>query len=159
MLTNHETEPQLTYHFWRLTLQVDLHQGWFLSAQAFFRPEHEHILLSDKHKPGQYPKIRRDHRNESNSRRRSTLSLLLIHCKTNREEEGRTHHSLFPEVNADCGDELGVELVVCISVQEGGLPHAGVPQGKELYKVVIIPISHSDGHEEHLQEDREKHAE
>lgn len=69
-----------------------------------------------------------------------------------REEEGRTHHSLFPEVNANCGDELGVELVVCISVKEGGLPHAGVPQGKELYKVVIIPISHSDGHEEHLQE-------
>lgn len=56
----------------------------------------------------------------------------------------RTHHSLFPEVDADCGDELGVELVVCVSVQEGGLPHAGVPQGKELYKVVIIPISHSD---------------
>lgn len=76
-----------------------------------------------------------------------------------REDEGRTHHSLFPEVNADCGDELGVELVVCISVQEGGLPHAGVPQGKELYKVVIIPISHSDGHEEHLQENREKHVE
>lgn len=56
----------------------------------------------------------------------------------------RTHHSLFPEVDADCGDELGVELVVCVSVKEGGLPHAGVPQGKELYKVVIIPISHSD---------------
>lgn len=39
----------------------------------------------------------------------------------------RTYHSLFPEVNADCGDELGVELVVCVSVQEGGLAHAGVP--------------------------------
>lgn len=68
-----------------------------------------------------------------------------------REEEGGAHHSLFPEVDADCGDELGVELVVCVAVQEGGLPNTRVPQGKELYQVVIIPISHSDGHEDHLE--------
>lgn len=71
--------------------------------------------------------------------------------KQRREEEDTTHHSLFPEVDADCGDELGVELVVRVAVEEGGLPNTGVPQGKELYKVVIIPISHSDGHKEHLE--------
>lgn len=69
-----------------------------------------------------------------------------------RAEEGGAHHSLFPEVDADCGDELGVELVVCVAVQEGGLANTGVPQGKELYQVVIIPISHSEGHEDHLEE-------
>lgn len=57
-----------------------------------------------------------------------------------------THHSLFPEVDAYCGNELGVELVVCVSVQERGLPYARVTQRKELYQVVIIPISHSDDH-------------
>lgn len=58
--------------------------------------------------------------------------------------KNRTHHPLFPEVDADSGDELGVELVVRVAVQEGGLPHARVPQGQELYQVVIIPISHSE---------------
>lgn len=55
-----------------------------------------------------------------------------------------SYHSFFPEVDADCGDELGVELVICVAVQECCLPHTRVSQGKELYQVVIIPISHSD---------------
>lgn len=36
---------------------------------------------------------------------------------------GITHHSLFPEVNAHCGGELAVELLVGVPVEEGGLPH------------------------------------
>lgn len=67
------------------------------------------------------------------------------HVRNLDQKGSRTHHSLFPEVNANRGDKFGVELVVCVSVQEGGLPHTGVPQGKELYKEVIIPISHSGG--------------
>lgn len=55
-----------------------------------------------------------------------------------------TYHSFFPEVDADCSDELGVELVIRVSVKKCGLPYSGVPQGKELYKVVIIPVSHCD---------------
>lgn len=59
------------------------------------------------------------------------------------EEELEPHHSLFPEVDAHRGDELGVELVVGVAVEEGGLPHAGVAQRQQLDQVVVIPISHS----------------
>ena len=66
-----------------------------------------------------------------------------------------TYHSLFPEVDANCGNELRVELVVCVAVKERGLAHTGVPQGKELYKVVIIPISHSDDCNKSVETDRD----
>lgn len=53
-----------------------------------------------------------------------------------------THHSLFSEVNTHCGWELAVELVVGISVEEGGLSHSRVPQGQQLDQIVIVPVSH-----------------
>lgn len=80
----------------------------------------------------------------------ATASIKALRRRREKRRRG-THHSLFPEVNTDCGDELGVELVVRVAIEEGGLPNTGVPQGEELYKVVVIPISHSDGHKEHLE--------
>lgn len=53
-----------------------------------------------------------------------------------------THHSFFSEVNAHCGRELAVELVVGISVEEGGLSYSRIPQCQKLDQVIIIPISH-----------------
>lgn len=56
----------------------------------------------------------------------------------------RTHHSLFPEVNAHCGCELAVELVVSVPVEESGLSHPRVPQSQQLDQIVIVPVSHGD---------------
>lgn len=52
------------------------------------------------------------------------------------------HHSFFSEVDAHCGGELAVELVVGVPVEEGGLSHARVPQRQKLDQVVVIPVSH-----------------
>lgn len=65
--------------------------------------------------------------------------------KTHKTNKQRTesHHTFFPEVDSNCCDELGVELVVCVSVQEGCLPNSRVPQGQEFDQIVIVPISHN----------------
>lgn len=53
-----------------------------------------------------------------------------------------THHSFFSEVDAHCGCELAVELVVGIPVEEGCLSHSRVPQRQKLDQIIIIPVSH-----------------
>lgn len=39
-----------------------------------------------------------------------------------------TYHSLFSEVDPNCGDEFGVELPVRVLVEEAGFSHARVAQ-------------------------------
>lgn len=53
-----------------------------------------------------------------------------------------THHAFFSEVDAHCGRELAVKLVVGIPVEESCLSHSRVPQRQKLNQVIIIPVSH-----------------
>lgn len=63
--------------------------------------------------------------------------------KTQTNGGSDTNHSLFPEIDAHGGDKFGVELVVGVAVEEGGLAHSGVSQSQEFDQIVVISIGHS----------------
>lgn len=56
----------------------------------------------------------------------------------------KTHHSLFPKVNAHRCDKLGIELAICILVKKAGLSYSRITERQEFYEVIIVPIRHSE---------------
>jgi len=52
--------------------------------------------------------------------------------------QNQAYLSLLSEVDADGGDELGVELVVSVLVEEAGLADARVAQRQEFDQVVVV---------------------
>lgn len=55
------------------------------------------------------------------------------------------NHTFFPKIYSHCGDEFGIEFIVCVSIEKCCLPDSWVSKGQEFNQIIIVSISHSDG--------------